>query len=111
MIDPAPGFMLWAIGRAVRHPGTPLTYCYCPGCRMRFRITDKRCPGCQDRVGSSPEVRQQSPVPWYCSVAIIVLGIACWCLGAGVPVAGLAEAGRALVYIPLGNMYGLTLRS
>jgi len=68
-------------------------------------------PRCGDKVTSSHELRQQSPVPWYGSVIVIILGIICCCQGAGVPIAGLDEAGRALVYIPLGNLFGMTLRS
>lgn len=111
ILNPAPKFMLWAAWRAVRHPKTPISYLYCSNCQLRFNPNEKECPKCHDKVGDSPERRQQSPIPWYGSIAVIILGIICWVLGAGVPIPGLDEAGRALVYIPLGNMFGLTLRS
>lgn len=110
-LEPAPKFMLWAIWRAVRHPRTPITYLYCPSCRLRFSANAKECPNCHDKVGNTPERRQQSPVPWYCSVMVIAFGVISLILGETVPIPGLAEVGRALVYIPLGNMFGLTLRS
>jgi hypothetical protein len=126
-LNPLPKFMLWAIWRALSHPRTPIEYLYCPACNLRFNPSETECPKCHDKIrnagnksagdaenvggGSSPELRQQSPVPWYGSIAVIVLGIVCWCLGAGIPIPGLDEAGRALVYVPLGNLFGLTLRS
>ena len=110
-LNPAPKFTLWAVWRALRHPKTPITYYYCPACKRRFNANEKECPKCHDKVNNSPERRNQSPIPWYASVLVMMLGIICCCLGAGLPLPGLDEAGRAMVYIPLGNMFGLTLRS
>jgi len=42
---------------------------------------------------------------------VIILGIICWVLGAAVPVPGLDEAGRALVYVPLGSLFGMALHA
>ncbi len=104
-------FLLFAIMKSVRHPRTQIYYYYCPDCRLRFSTKETRCPKCHKKVGYSPELRQQSPIPWYGSILLIVIGIACWITGAVIEVPGLDEAGRALVYIPLGNLFGMTLRS
>jgi len=104
-------FMAYAAWRAIWHPRTPITYLYCSECKLRFNANEKECPKCHDKVKDSPEHRQQSPVPWYGSVAVIILGIICWVVGAGIPIAGLDEAGRALVYIPLGSLFGMSLHS
>jgi hypothetical protein len=37
------------------------------------------------------------------------MGIACWCLGAHLDITGLDEAGRAMVYIPLGSLFGMSI--
>lgn len=50
-----------------------------------------------------------SPVPWWGSLALIVVGIASWVIGARFGITGLDEAGRALIYLPLGRLYGLTV--
>jgi len=42
---------------------------------------------------------------------VIIIGIICWVVGVGLDITGLDEAGRALVYIPLGSLFGLSLRS
>ena len=104
-------FLFFAIGQSVRHPKTQICYYYCTDCRLRFSTRETRCPQCHKKVGYSPELRQQEPVPWYGSILLIVIGIACWISGAVIEVPGLDEAGRALGYIPLGNIFGMTLRS
>ena len=110
-LDPAPKFMVWAVWQAVRHPKTPIRYLYCPDCKLRFNPNEKECPICKAKPGNSPETRENSPVPWYGSVMVIIIGVICWVLGAGLEIAGLDEAGRALVYIPLGNLFGMSLRN
>lgn len=109
-LNPAPRFMVWAVWQAVRHPRRPITYLYCPDCKIAFHPNEKECPKCKAKVGESPEPKQQSPIPWYGSVFIIVAGIICWILGDVIPVQGLDEAGRALVYVPLGSLFGMSLR-
>ncbi|GAI39561.1 unnamed protein product, partial [marine sediment metagenome] len=95
---------------AILHPKTRIAYRYCPQCRVRFPASARECPKCGDKVSSSPENRLESPIPWYASVIIIIIGVICWVLGAGLEIAGLDEAGRFLVYAPLGNLLGLSLR-
>jgi len=102
-------FILYAVVTAISHPKTKLAYyqCHC-GCRFPSHLT--ACPKCGDKVEHSPERKESSPVPWYGSIVIIIIGIICWVLGAAVPVPGLDEAGRAMVYIPLGSLFGMSLR-
>lgn len=104
-------FTIYAVTRAIRHPKSPVAYFYCGGCKIRFPASSKACPKCGDKVGHSPDHRQQSPVPWYGSIIVIILGITCWIAGAGLDITGLDEAGRALVYVPLGSLFGMSLRS
>ena len=103
-------FIVYCVIKAVRHPKTKIVYHYCTSCKIRFPAAANECPKCGDRVGHSPERKENSPVPWWGSVVVIILGIICWVLGAGLEIAGLDEAGRALVYIPLGNLFGMSLR-
>jgi len=108
---PAFHFMAYCLIKAVRHPRTKVAYHYCPGCKIRFPASSTECPKCGDKIEHSPERKEEAPVPWYGSVIVIVLGIICWVLGAAVPVPGLDEAGRALVYVPLGGLFGMSLHS
>ena len=108
-LNPAPKFLIYAVSQAIRHPRTPVTYLYCSECRVRIP-PGKECPKCQKKPGNSPEVRKESPIPWWGAVLVIIIGITCWCLGAILDVTGLDEAGRALVYIPLGSLFGMSLQ-
>ncbi len=54
-------FMIYVTLRAVRHPKTPITYRHCSACKLRFNATE--CPKCHDKVGQSPEDRQESTYP------------------------------------------------
>jgi len=102
-------FLIYALSQAVRHPKKPITYLYCSECRVRLPGNARECPVCRKKAGSSPEVRSESPIPWWGSVLVIVIGIVCWCVGAQLGVAGLDEAGRTLVYIPMGSLFGMSL--
>ena len=70
---------------------------------------DKSCPKCNKKTGNSPEVKRESPIPWWGSMLVIIIGIACWVVSAWLGIKGLDEAGRALVYIPLGSLFGMSL--
>ena len=109
-LNPALKFLIYAVFRAIRHPKTPISYYYCPNCRLRFNIKESECPKCHDKVQRSPEGRQESPIPWYGAVIVIIIGVICWVLGVGLEIVGLDEAGRALVYIPLGSLFGMSLQ-
>jgi hypothetical protein len=50
-----------------------------------------------------------SPIPWWGSACFIVIGIIAWCLAAHWQITGLDEAARAMVYIPLGNIFGMSI--
>lgn len=53
--------------------------------------------------------RGASPIPWYGCILVIVLGIVSLVIGACISIPGLGEVGRALIYIPLGSLFGLTM--
>ncbi len=108
-LNPMPKFLVYALSQAVKHPTKPVTYLYCPECKVRLKPDAKECPVCQHKAGNSPEMRQESPIPWWGSVLVIVMGISCWVLGSCLNVTGLDEAGRALVYIPLGSLFGMSI--
>lgn len=105
-----PKFVIYMVIRAVRHPRTPISYFYCSKCKVRFPASSSACPKCGDKVSSSPENRQESPVPWYGCVILIVVGAAIWGWSAACHVGGVDELGRALVYLPLGNLFGMSLQ-
>ncbi|MBA7615674.1 hypothetical protein ES703_22959 [subsurface metagenome] len=88
----------------------PILYYYCTKCRIRFPASVNECPKCHDKVETSPDPKQESPIPWYGAVLVIILGVACWVVGGIYQITGLDEAGRALVYIPLGSLFGMSLQ-
>lgn len=51
-----------------------------------------------------------SPIPWWGSGAILIVGIVSWVVSALCGIHGLDEAARAMVYIPLGNIFGMTVK-
>lgn len=108
-LNSPPKFLVYAMAKAIRHPRTPISYYVCR-CGCRFPDPAKECPKCGDKVEHSPESKQVTPIPWWGSVGLIIIGIVCWVLGALIAVSGLDEAGRALVYIPLGNLFGMSLK-
>lgn len=107
---PAPKFLIYAVIRAIRYPRTPITYYCCSACKIRFNSKEKQCPKCGNKVEHSPENRQESPVPWYGCVILIVVGAAIWGWSAACHVGGVDELGRALVYIPMGSLFGMSLQ-
>ena len=109
-LNPAPKFLIYAVFRAVRYPRTPITYYYCQKCRLRFNAKESECPKCHDKIEHSPENRKESPVPWYGSVIIMMVGAAIWGWSAACHIAGIDELGRILVYIPMGSLFGMSLQ-
>jgi len=107
---PAPKFLIYAVFRAITHPRASITYFYCPKCKIRFNSKENECPKCHDKVGHSPEDKQESPIPWWGAVLCILIGIGTWVGGAYMKIPGLDEAARALVYIPLGSLFGMSLQ-
>ncbi|MBA7618332.1 hypothetical protein ES703_25653 [subsurface metagenome] len=109
-LNPAPKFLIYAVFRAVRHPRTPIAYYYCQNCKIRFNAKEPECPRCHDKVDHSPDPRQESPIPWWGAILCIIIGIGTWVGGAYLEISGLDEAGRALVYIPLGSLFGMSIQ-
>ena len=107
---PAHKFLIYALFRAVRYPRTPISYAYCSSCKIRFPASVKECPNCNNKVGESPENRQESPAPWWAAIICIAIGIGSWVASAILNIPGLDEAARALVYIPLGSLFGMSLK-
>ena len=109
-LNPAPKFLIYAVLRAVRHPRTPISYYYCSNCKIRFPASSTACPKCGDKVESSPDPRQESPIPWYGSVGVIVIGVGAGIASALLSIVWLQEVSRALIYIPLGSLFGMSLQ-
>ena len=103
-------FMLHALKEAIFHPRRRITYLYCSECRVRLHPNENECPKCGKKVGESPEVRTESPIPWWGSILCIIIGIGAWVASASLQIPGLDEAARALVYIPLGSLFGMSLK-
>lgn len=59
---------------------------------------------------ANPTPIQQSPIPWWGSVFVLTIGIITWCAGEYYNIDGLSEAARALVYMPLGNIFGMSIQ-
>lgn len=76
----------YCIARSVRHP------------RTNF----------EDTIGNPVNIKNQSPMPWWGSVAVLVFGVIAWCVSSCLNIPGLDEASRAMVYLPLGNMFNMT---
>jgi len=108
-INSIPRFLVYALSEALKHPRQPVTYLYCPECNVRLKPDAGECPVCGHKAGNSPQLKQMSPIPWWGSVLVIVIGAACWCVGGHLDITGLDEAGRALVYIPLGSLFGMSV--
>ena len=109
-IDTAPKFLIFAVFRAIRYPRTPITYGYCSDCNARVIPNSGACPICNKQLKENPETRRESPIPWWGSVACILIGIGAWITSACLTVPGLDEAGRVLVYIPVGSLFGMSLK-
>jgi hypothetical protein len=104
-----PKFMLYALSQAISHPTTPVTYYYCPECNQYLLSGEKICPSCGKELNNSPQLKEISPIPWWGAVLVIVVGVTCWVMGSCLNVMGLDEAGKALVYIPLGSLFGMSI--
>jgi len=104
-----PRFIAYALSRAIRHPRALVSYAYCPECKRYLLNNETECPGCGRQLGNSPQMKEISPIPWWGAVLVIIVGIACWVMGSCLDIVGLDEAGRALVYIPLGSLFGMSL--
>ena len=102
-------FMAHALLQSIRHPRTPIRYNYCSSCRLCFNTNDKKCPRCGDKVGHSPEERNESPIPWWGSCGLVVVGVVVCIFGACYTLPALDRIGDALVFIPLGNIFGMSL--
>ena len=108
-ITAVPKFMIHALLQAVSHPSRPVSYFYCPECKRYLLDGEEVCPGCGKELGNSPQLKEMSPIPWWGAVLVIVVGISCWVIGGCLDIVGLDEAGRALVYIPLGSLFGMSI--
>jgi len=102
-------FMVYSVLKALRHPRTLISYYVCD-CGCRFPNSASECPQCKEKVGQSPEHRQMSAIPWWGSMVCIVAGIGAWIASALLNIAPLGEAARLLVYVPLGQLFGISLK-
>lgn len=104
--------------KSIRHPRQPIIYTFCPECGTRVPGNNNECPKCGNKNrnnpgpdsnnDNSPVVKQESPVPWYGSVGVIVIGVAVCVIAACYDLSALDRVGDALVFIPLGRMYGMS---
>jgi len=109
-LNSPPKFLIYAVLKALRHPRTPISYYDCPNCKIRFPASANECPKCGEKVEGSPDPRNESPIPWWGSMLCIVVGIGAWIASALLNITPLGEAARLLVYAPLGQLFGMSLR-
>jgi len=109
-LNSPPKFLIYAVLKALRHPRTPISYYYCSSCKIRFNTKEPACPKCGEKVGHSPDNRQESAIPWWGCVTLIIIGAAIWGWSAACNIGGISELGRILVYLPLGNIFGMSLQ-
>lgn len=57
---------------------------------------------------SNPVPMELSPIPWWGSILILVLGIVSWCFATKFSIEGLDEAARAMVYCPLMHIFDMS---
>jgi hypothetical protein len=57
---------------------------------------------------ANPDPVKVSPIPWWGSASVIVVGIISWCISAHWHIDGLDEASRAMVYIPLTHLFDMS---
>ncbi len=61
-------------------------------------------------IKSNPKTVSQSPVPWQVSTIIMMAsGVGVWCLSSRLQMPEMGEAARLMVYLPLGNIFGMSL--
>jgi len=109
-LNSPPKFLIYSVLKAIRHPRMPISYYYCSACKIRFPNAASECPQCKEKVGQSPERRQESAIPWWGSMLCIVVGVGAWIASALLNIAPLSEASRLLVYAPLGHLFSMSLR-
>jgi hypothetical protein len=117
-ITAAHKFLIHMVFASIRHPRQPIVYSYCPECQSRLPGENSECPKCGKKATNnpgpdsnsdkSPVVKQESPIPWYGSVGVIALGVAVCVIGSCYDLSALDRVGDALVFIPLGRMYGMS---
>jgi len=107
-LNSPPKFLIYAVFKAIRHPRTPITYYQC-ACGCRFPNSAEECPKCGDRVEHSPDSRKESPIPWWGSIAVILIGVGTAIASGTLSMIWLQEVSRALIYIPLGNIFGMSI--
>ena len=103
-------FILYALKEAIFHPRKRISYLYCSECKLRLPPSEQGCPKCGKKVGQSPDLREESPVPWWGSVLCIIIGIGTWVASALLDITPMGEAARLLVYAPLGQLFGMSLK-
>ncbi|MBA7637853.1 hypothetical protein ES703_45502 [subsurface metagenome] len=102
-------FMAYCVIKAIRHPRAKIHYHLCK-CGCRFPASARECPKCGDKVGDSPENRQETPTPWWCAMLCILMGIGAWIASALLNIPPLGEVARILIYAPLGHLFGMSLQ-
>lgn len=103
-------FAGWSISKAFHKPHSDIEYYYCHVCDVRMDKNIGICPGCGRQIGNSPQRETRSPVPWQASVLLIVVGIASLITGNCLDIPVLDRVGDALIFLPLGNLFGMSLR-
>ncbi len=103
-------FMMWSIYKSFQKPRSEIEYYYCHVCDVRMDKNIGICPDCGRQIGNSPQKETRSPIPWQASVLLIVLGIISLIIGSCLSIPALDRVGDVLVLLPLGNLFGMSLK-
>jgi hypothetical protein len=101
-------FLIHMVIESIKHPRTQIEYTYCTECKIRIAGNTGKCPVCEKKVGNSPDIKHESPIPWWGAVAVILLGVGVCITGATCNLTALDRVGDALVFIPLGRLFGVS---
>ena len=101
-------FILYLAQQSIRRKGRIAWY-VCEVCQTMFPANDGECPKCHVKVDHSPRKKEIAAVPIWASLLVIVLGIISWATVGLHGQVALTEVSRALIYLPLGNLFGVSL--
>lgn len=108
-ISSLPKFMLYIVQQSLKIRKGKIAYYLCEACGTVYPANANACPKCHAISSHSPRKKEIPAVPIWCSLLLIVIGIASWVTVGLHGQVALTEVSRALIYLPLGNLFGVSL--
>ena len=103
-------YLVYAVGKSIRHPRTPVRFGWCSVCGQRVHPDQTHCPLCRHVIEENPEHFRESPIPWWGTILTLCIGITLWVIAERIPITSLTEPARLLTYGPIGSLFGLGTR-